>query len=91
LYPGPAAALGGRLGDTVGLFGAIELRHFHGPLLVDATYRVTGTVLALGQSPKTEYVWFDTEARDAAGRMVGGMRMQLRWMKASSPLYHDTE
>ena len=57
----------------------------------ELTYRVTGTVLAVGQSPKTEYVWFDTEARQKDGALVGGMRMQLRWMKASSDLYGSAE
>lgn len=29
------------------------------------------------------------DATDSAGRVVGGLRMQLRWMTASSPLYED--
>jgi hypothetical protein len=91
LYDGPVLGLAGRPASAVGLFSAIELRHFNGPLLADVTYRVTGTILAVGQSPKTEYVWFDTEARDGDGLLVGGMRMQLRWMKASSDRYRDTE
>jgi hypothetical protein len=91
LYAGPALELGSRLESAVGLFSAIELRHFNGPLLADATYCVTGTILAVGQSPKTEYVWFDSEARDQDGSLVGGMRMQLRWMKASSDLYGTAE
>jgi hypothetical protein len=89
LYGGPAVELGSRLESAVALFSAIELRHFNGPPLADQSYRVTGTVLAVGQSPKTEYVWFDTEARDDDGTLVAGMRMQLRWMKASSDLYSE--
>jgi hypothetical protein len=87
LYPNTSLDLGSRLGSAVGLFGGIELRHFNGPLFVDRSYTVTGTIKAVGQSPKTEYIWFDTEARDDGGRLVAGMRMQLRWMKASSELY----
>jgi hypothetical protein len=89
LYPGTLLDLGSRVGAAVGLFGGIELRHFNGPLFVAQTYRVKGSILAVGQSPRTEYIWFDTEARDHDDRLVAGMRMQLRWMKASSELYRD--
>jgi hypothetical protein len=91
LYDGPVLGLAGRPASAVGLFSAIELRHFNGPLLPNLIYRVTGTILAVGQSPKTEYIWFDTEARDDEGTLVAGMRMQLRWMKASSDLYRSAE
>ena len=80
---GPAIA------EAVGLFGAIEIRHHAGPVLVGQRYHVEGEVVAVGASPKTEYVWYDTRAVDDAGRLVASMRMQLRWMKASSPLYRD--
>ncbi|HET6793233.1 MAG TPA: hypothetical protein VFH45_02250 [Acidimicrobiales bacterium] len=73
--------------EAVGLFGAIEVRHLAGPVLVDHEYRVEGEVVAVGASPRTEYVWYDTRALDDAGRPVASMRMQLRWMTASSPLY----
>jgi hypothetical protein len=33
-------------------------------------------------------VWFDTRASDEGG-VVASMRMQLRWMKASSSKYTD--
>ena len=75
-------------GGGVGLFGAIELRNLRGPLLLDTTYAMDGTVLGVGQSPKTEYVWFETTAHDPrTDDPVAGLIMQLRWMKASSPLY----
>lgn len=74
---------------AVGLFGAIEIRHVNGPVMLDTEYEVTGQVVAVGASPRTEYVWYDTEARDEAGRVVAAMRMQLRWMTASSPLYGE--
>ncbi|HZU74200.1 MAG TPA: hypothetical protein VE990_15665 [Acidimicrobiales bacterium] len=74
---------------AVGLFGAIEIRHHGGPVLLDTTYQVTGEVVAVGASPRTEYVWYDTAASDEDGKLVASMRMQLRWMTASSPLYQD--
>jgi len=80
---------GHAVAEAVGLFGAIELRFEAGPLLCDVPYEVEGEVAAVGSSPKTEYVWYDSRARDAEGRVVASMRMQLRWMKASSPLYRD--
>ena len=45
--------------------------------------------MALGQSPKTEYMWFETALNEAAGKRIAEMRMLLRFMKASSPKYQD--
>jgi hypothetical protein len=59
----------------------------NGPLLLDRDYVVGGEVLVVGESPKTEYVWFTSYANDPDGKRVAEMRMQLRWMKASSDLY----
>jgi hypothetical protein len=89
LYTFAAAEIGKTVrnrGGGVGLFGCIEVAHRTGPLLLDRTYVMDGVVLGVGQSPKTEYVWFETSARDD-GRLVAQLVMQLRWMKASSPLY----
>jgi hypothetical protein len=78
---------GPNIKDAVGLFSAIELRFWAGPLRCGTTYQMRGEVVACGASPKTEYVWYDSRATDEAGTVVVSMRMQLRWMKASSPLY----
>jgi hypothetical protein len=87
LWAAPASTLRPFAGPSVGLFGAIEVAHVHGPIVLDRPYRVSGEVVAVGQSPKTEYVWFDSAAQDGDGRTVATMRMLLRFMKASSPLY----
>ena len=71
------------------LFGAIEIRHLAGPVFLDRDYHVQGEVVAVGESPKTEYAWYDTRAYDGTGTAVASMRMQLRWLKASSPLYAE--
>jgi len=89
LYAKSMETLRGRLGPAVGLFGAIELRNIKGPVFVDQPYRVTGKVLAVGQSPKTEYMWFETGMDEPNGDRVAEMRMLLRWMKASSPRYAE--
>ena len=89
LYAKSMETLRGQLGPAVGLFGAIELRNIKGPVLVGQPYRVTGKVLAVGQSPKTEYMWFETGMDEPNGVRVAEMRMLLRWMKASSPRYAD--
>ena len=75
-------------GAAIGLYGAIELRNVNGPLLADVTYRAGGTLLYAGQTPKTEYLWFDTYA-ELEGKRIAEMRMMLRFMKASSPLYAE--
>ncbi|HXU23615.1 MAG TPA: hypothetical protein VN697_06265 [Tepidiformaceae bacterium] len=89
LYAKSVAQMRGNLGKAVGLFGAIELRNVNGPVFVDEPYEVTGHVVAVGQSPKTEYMWFETGMDDTSGKRVAEMRMLLRWMKASSPLYAE--
>ena len=89
LYTQPIASLHGKLGQAVGLFGAIELRNISGPVLVERPYRVSGSIVSLGQSPKTEFMWFETAVDEAPGRRIAEMRMLLRFMKASSPLYND--
>jgi hypothetical protein len=76
------------MGHHVGLFGAIEIRFWSGPVLLDSRYRVTGEVVAVSQTPKTEVLWFDSQAQDAGGNLVADMRMMLRQLKQSSPLYH---
>ncbi len=74
---------------AIGLYGAIELRNVNGPMLVDTDYRSGGTLLHAGQTPKTEYLWFDTWADDETGKRVVEMRMMLRFMKASSKKYQE--
>ena len=89
LYRGPRVALTPRIGDSVGLFGAIELRHQNGPIQLDQSYDVNARVVALSESPKTESMWFDSVATTPTDpdTPVASMRMMLRFMKASSPLY----
>src|SRR5438876_2683904 len=74
--------------DAVGLYGAIEVRHLAGPVFAERDYEVSGTILAVGQTPKTEYLWYETLMRDPADkREIASMLMMLRYMKASSPLW----
>ena len=73
----------------VGLFGATELRNVNGPMLADTGYRAGGRVVNVGQTPRTEYLWYEAYVDDRAGLRVAEMRMMTRLMKASSPLYQD--
>ena len=67
--------------------GDVDLRHLAGPILLDQRYSVQAEIKALGQSPQTEYVWFETRAYDEGDKLVATMLMQGRSMKASSPAY----
>ncbi len=72
----------------VGLFGAIELQIYDGPMFPEQDYAARIEVLAIGETPKTEYFWYESIAADpATGRDVAGMLMMLRFMKASSSLW----
>lgn len=73
-------------GAFVGLYGAIEVQHLAGPVLADRDYHVAGRVLALGESPKTETIWYEAELSDDAGPVARFLHMS-RLMKASSPLW----
>lgn len=91
LYLAAVAHIGPKVteqGGGVGLFGAIELANVRGPLRLDETYDFGGRILAVGESPKTEYTWFEVTASDDDGP-VAELVMQLRWMKASSPQYAE--
>ncbi len=73
--------------DVVALWGAMELRHHGEPVMCDRDYTVQGSVVALGQTPKTEVLWYDLEARDERGDLVATTRVLTRFAKASSALY----
>jgi hypothetical protein len=79
------------MGEHVGLFGAIEIRFRSGPVLLDSRYRIAGEVVAVSQTPKTEVLWFDSRACNISGELVADMRMMLRQLKESSPLYQAHE
>jgi hypothetical protein len=75
---------------AVGLYGAIEVRQVNGPVFVDRPYLAGGRVVAKGQSPKTEYIWYESYLEDAGGKRVAEMLMQLRFMKGSAKLLPST-
>lgn len=90
LVAGMTESIEKECGEFVGLYGAIEIRHHTGPLLLDTEYIVTGRVLDVSDSPKTEILWFTTEARNAddpSGTPVASLTMMTRLLKDSSPLY----
>lgn len=89
LWGVPMAGLRPYVGESVGLFGAIEIGFVNGPFLLNRPYHLESEVVCVGQSPQTEFVWYDTVACDDAGRTVATLRMQSRAMKASSPAYAD--
>jgi len=89
LWGPPTRFIRPEVGDSVGLFGAIEIGHVDGPFLLNRGYHIDSEVVAVGQSPQTEYVWFDTTAKRADGSLVATFRMMLRFMKASSSEYAD--
>ena len=81
--------LGPLVEDSTGLFGAMEIGHTNGPFIMGRPYKIECEVVCVGQSPKTEYVWYDAAAKNEQGELVASLRIQSRAMKASSPLYQD--
>ncbi len=81
---------GAPAGGGVGLFGAIEIRHINGPVFVEHDYEVAGMILAVGETPKSEYFWYESVLREpGGGKDVASMIMMIRTMKASSPFWKE--
>lgn len=76
------------LGETAAMFGAFEVAFEHGPVFLDRPYLIEGAVVGVGESPKTEYLWWDATASDKDGVVVR-LRHLFRFLKASSPLYPE--
>jgi len=89
LWAYPMRGLQPYVGVSVGLFGAIEIGFINGPFLLNRPYHLSSAVICVGQSPQTEYVWYETTARNPAGDIVANLRMQSRVMKASSEAYRS--
>ena len=89
LWGYPIKTLEPYLEGSVGLFGAIEIGYTNGPFLLNRKYRLQSEVICVGQSPQTEYVWYETNAYNEADELVATMRMQGRSMKASSAAYAE--
>ena len=86
-----AQPLSARLPTNVGMFGAIEIAFVNGPIFLDQRYVVTGEIVAVSDSPKTEILWYDTRAHSLSGELVATCRMMTRMVKASSPLYNELD
>lgn len=72
----------------VGLYGAIEIQHLKGPVLIERDYQVRARILAVSETPKTEYLWYESTLSDpAGGDDIASMLMMLRFMKASHPAW----
>jgi hypothetical protein len=64
------------------MFGAIELCFADGPLLLGDSYRVVSTVVGVGQSPRTEYCWWDSIIEESSGRLAATARVLTRVFKS---------
>jgi hypothetical protein len=69
----------------VGLFGAIELQLHGTPVFVEHDYECQCTVLGVGETPKTEYLYYEATLHEpGSDEQVLSMIMMTRFMKASS-------
>jgi len=89
LWAYPTKVMQRYIDGAVGLFGAIEIGQVNGPFLLNRNYHIESSVVSVGQSPQTEFVWYDTTAHNEQGLLVATLRMQSRVMKASSPAYKE--
>ena len=87
LWGSSMRGLGPLVEEATTLFGAMEIAFTNGPMLLDQRYHIETAVVCVGQSPKTEYVWYEQNAFDKSGDLVVTLLIQSRAMKASSRLY----
>jgi hypothetical protein len=75
---------------SVGLFGALEVEQYAGPLRAGVDYLARTRVLKLTESPRTENVWYEVifTGQDG-GPDLGRVLYLLRFMKGSSPLWQS--
>lgn len=75
-------------GLGIGLYGAIELQRHGEAVLVDREYEVESTALAVGETPKTEYIYYESRLYEPGGdRCLLSMVLMNRFMKQTSPLW----
>lgn len=85
----PMEGLRPLIGSVVGLFGAFEIGHVNGPMVLGRDYLIESEVVCVSQSPKTESLWFDSTTKDVDGQIIACLRMMLRFMKVASPEYSN--
>jgi hypothetical protein len=66
---------------VVGLYGAIELRTFGEALRADTEYNLSGQVLATGETPRTETLWYRSDAM-RNGKPVARMLHMARLLRS---------
>lgn len=75
---------------SVGLYGAIEVQMFAGPVFAERDYVVRSRIVGLGESPQTEVIWTESVLSDPKDmRDIASLLLMSRLMKASSPLWSD--
>jgi hypothetical protein len=70
----------GRIGSAVGLWGALEVCFRGRPVPLDRSLAVRGVVIATGETPKTETLWYDAFV-DLDGECIASARVLSRFVK----------
>lgn len=88
VLPG-ASALQPTIGESARIYGAIELDFLKGPLFADREYEMKSRILAQGETPKSEYQWYEAflyepKSEVALVRVV----TMMRFMKQSAKVWN---
>lgn len=65
--------------ESIGLYGGIELQMLDGPICADIEYTANGKIIALGQTPRTEVLFYESELYEA-NALIAKMIMMSRIM-----------
>jgi hypothetical protein len=72
---------------SVGLFIDQEIRFLQGPVLASTNYELERTVVALGESRRTESYWLESVLKAETGRTVAVGLLHVGFFKESYPGY----
>jgi len=75
--------------SPVGLFGGCEVKIHNGPCFVGENYYITRELIALGETPKTEFRWTKATMKDKSGKLIAEMTLQDMMLKNTVENYES--
>lgn len=64
-------------------YAGCEVKIHAGPCFVDEEYSITRELVAVGETPKTEFTWTRTVMHDSEGKLIAEMTLQNMMLKGT--------
>mmetsp|Transcript_40759 Transcript_40759/g.59567 ORF Transcript_40759/g.59567 Transcript_40759/m.59567 type:complete len:201 (-) Transcript_40759:368-970(-) len=88
-WPTPSYELLPKNKTPVSLFGGCEIKLINGPVFVGETYFIEREITAVGETPKTEFIWTKTVMKDEKGCIIAEMTLQDMMLKYTVENYDE--